>query len=336
MSDLREPDIERLLAAFARRKHDRVPHFDFIDPGNVGAILGRDPAKCARNDALSGADAVRVAKATCMDFVLVSIQFWPGTTTPSGLVNGWADLPAVRPVDTAAARWKVQDFLAASKGTKLGVGIDVAGPFFSTYMSMGPVPIQSFMLALHDDRALVEELMDLQVERQIERVAAIADLPIAFVEIADDVCDNHGFMVEPALMETLWVPRYLSVLRACQALGVPVMSHCCGKLDAVLPRLVEWGICAVSPVQPNCNDIYALGRTWGDRICLVGNISIQGVLAFGTPADVEVDVKEHIERLAGHGGYVVASSHSIVDAIPPANYRAMVAAVLKYGRYDGA
>ena len=33
---------------------------------------------------------------------------------------------------------------------------------------------------------------------------------------------------------------------------------------------------------------------------------------------------EHIERLGRDGGYVVASSHSIVDAIPLENYFAMV------------
>ena len=50
MDKLREPNIERLLAAFALKRLDRVPHFDFIDPANVAAILGREPAQCCRND----------------------------------------------------------------------------------------------------------------------------------------------------------------------------------------------------------------------------------------------------------------------------------------------
>jgi len=333
MSDFCEPDIGRLLAAFELRKHDRVPHFDFIDPVNVSKILGRSLGLCARNDALGGPDAVRVAQATGMDFILASVQYWPGVANETGKVCGWADLEKVGDANPEWARARVREFVTACRGTKLGVGVDIAGPFFSTYMSMGPVAIQSFMLALHDDRALVERMMDIQVEAQIRRLEAIAGLPVSFVEIADDVCDNNGFMIAPALMDELWAPRFEKTLRAAQSLGVPVMCHCCGKLDQVLPRFVDWGIKAVSPIQPNCNDIYDIGRRWGDRICLVGNINIQGVLAFGTPAEVEADVKEHIGRLSGRGGYVVASSHSIVDAIPHENYMAMVNAVIKHGAY---
>jgi uroporphyrinogen decarboxylase len=100
-----------------------------------------------------------------------------------------------------------------------------------------------------------------------------------------------------------------------------------------MPRLVEWGIHLVSPVQPKCNDIYALKRQYGDRIAFRGNMNIEGVLAFGTPAQVRADTREHIERLAGDGGYVVGSSHSIVDAIPPANYFAMIEAACEFGVY---
>lgn len=62
-----------------------------------------------------------------------------------------------------------------------------------------------------------------------------------------------------------------------------------------------------------------------------GNINIQGVLVFGTPQEVEADVEEHMERLGYNGGYVCASSHSIVDTIPYENYRALFEAVVKYG-----
>ena len=45
------------------------------------------------------------------------------------------------------------------------------------------------------------------------------------------------------------------------------------------------------------------------------------------------ETREHLERLAPGGGYVVASSHSIVDGIPPENYVAMIKTTLEYGAY---
>ncbi len=333
MSDLREPNIDRLLAAFELEKLDRVPHFDVIDPENVARILEKERYQCNRSDLIKGSDAVKIARATCMDFVLASLHYWPTADTASGSVNTWQDIEKIHPADTDLARQTVLDFTQACDGSRMGVGIDIAGPFFSTYMMMGPIPIQSFMLALYDDKSLVEKIMDIQVERQIELIEAVSDLPIAFVELADDLCDNNGFMINPALMEELWVPRYRKILEAAQSLGVPVQCHCCGKLEQVLPRFIEWGIKAISPIQPNCNDIYALKNEWGDKICLVGNINIQGILAFGTPDEVRADVREHIRHLSKNGGYVVASSHSIVDAIPYENYMAMVETVIEYGTY---
>ena len=111
------------------------------------------------------------------------------------------------------------------------------------------------------------------------------------------------------------------------------MWHCCGKLDQVLPYLVEWKVDCIEPIQPSCNDIYALKEAWGDRLCLKGNISIEGVLAFGTPEETAEDTRDHIDRLSFDGGYIAASSHSIVDAIPPENYRAMIDTAVDYGRY---
>ena len=60
----------------------------------------------------------------------------------------------------------MQERIAAVKGTGLGVGIQVAGTFFTCYMSMGPIPIQSFLLAVIDDPSLVARAIDVQVERQ--------------------------------------------------------------------------------------------------------------------------------------------------------------------------
>ena len=64
----------------------------------------------------------------------------------------------------------------------------------------------------------------------------------------------------------------------------------------------------------------------------IGNIDVAGALPFGAAEEVEREVKEHIERLTPGGGYVCATSHSVIDDIPPANFLAMIKAIHKYGR----
>ena len=60
---------------------------------------------------------------------------------------------------------------------------------------------------------------------------------------------------------------------------------------------------------------------------------LAGVLSFGTPTEVVEDTKEHIDRLAPGGSYVVCSSHSITDPVPSENYIAMIETAQTYGKY---
>ena len=109
--------------------------------------------------------------------------------------------------------------------------------------------------------------------------------------------------------------------------------HCCANVTDLIPIIINMGIKAIHPVQPNCNDIYALKKEYGNKMSFVGNMDLAGVLSFGTPEEVVEDTKKHIDKLAPGGGYVVASSHSITDDVPPENYIAMIETAQTYRGY---
>jgi uroporphyrinogen decarboxylase len=114
--------------------------------------------------------------------------------------------------------------------------------------------------------------------------------------------------------------------------------HSDGNLTGLLPLVVEAGFAALHPIEP-CGDafsIYQVKAEFGTELCLFGNIDVSGPLSQGHPDQVMAEVREHIERLAEGGGYVVSSSHSIQNSIPPANFKAMLDAVLTYGPYRSA
>ena len=215
-------------------------------------------------------------------------------------------------------------------GAGVGIGLNIVGPFFTTYLNVGPVQIQDFMLKLYDDLPFIETLMDLQVEIQIEKLETVMDLPIDFFLIADDTCDANGFMCHPEIMATLWAPRMKKIVDVAKQKRIPISWHCCGKLDPVMPYLLEWEVNGVNPVQTSCNDIVSLHEKYHDRLAFRGNLCIEGVLAFGTPDDVRAEAHQLLEQLGTKGSYILASSHSIVDAIPPENFMAMIETAWDY------
>lgn len=328
-TNVRKPDINRLVGAMRREKVDAVPNYeDTIDPCVASAILGKP---CSASHDLPIQDAIELARRTGQDAITR-----PGGVYPhvEGGFCDWPDIERWQQDDYTQFRKGLEADLRELEGTGIGLGVMLAGPFFSTYFGVGPTQIQDFMLKLYDDLPFVERLLDLQLQDQMRKLEAVMDLPISFFGISDDTCDNKGYMCSPDLMDRIWAPRIKKLVDLARQKDVPIQWHCCGKVDKVLPYLVDWGIDSIQPIQPACNDIYALKREFGDRISFRGNINIEGVLAFGTPDEVKADVQEHIEKLAVGGGYILGSSHSIVDAIPPENYRAMLEAGWDYGAYS--
>ena len=343
MPDTREPSIDRLLAALGHRKADRVPNFEILtDDRATRHILGIPPGgERVTLWSLPPAEAVRLARAVGQDAVACSMTWTP---EERGFILSHEDAERLLvPPDPLAARAKLRTYLDAASGTGVGVVARLSGPMTLSYLSLGPVPIESFMYLLYDAPDLVERVMDTFLDYHLRLLDAIADLPYHLYYIGDDIASSTGPLIGPKDLARFWAPRTERLIRKALATGRPIIFHCCGKLDAILPYLLKWGVQAVHPIQPVANDIYAIRADYGEALTLVGNIDVDAMLTRGTPEAVRADVREHIERLAGRhgdspvasgGSYVVCSSHSIIDSIPPQNYLAMVEATHELGRYD--
>jgi uroporphyrinogen decarboxylase len=123
--------------------------------------------------------------------------------------------------------------------------------------------------------------------------------------------------------------RLIAPAKAC---GRRVLMHTDGKLDNILPILYNVGIDATHPVEPESNDIFEVKKKWAGKLALIGNIHTP-LLAYGSKDEIEEKVKDCCLRLAPGGGYVLGSSTSIMEGIPPENFLTMIQAVHKYGRY---
>jgi len=77
-----------------------------------------------------------------------------------------------------------------------------------------------------------------------------------------------------------------------------------------------------------------LKNKFGDRLSFWGAIDQQNLLPFGTPEEIEADVKAKIEVLGRGGGYMVAPAHIIQADTSMENVEAFINAVKKHGVYS--
>ena len=87
----------------------------------------------------------------------------------------------------------------------------------------------------------------------------------------------------------------------------------------IMDNLIEIGVDALHPIDPNCMDIYEVKRKVRDKICIIGNIS-NDLLMGGTTEEINELTKNRIKHLAPGGGYCVESGNSLPDWAEIENY----------------
>ncbi len=197
---------------------------------------------------------------------------------------------------------------------------------FPTMLSMG---MENFSLAIYDDRDLVEEILDLYCNWAAVVAERVSKLGFDVYVSTDDMAFKTGPFFSPKLFRELALPGFRQV---AEKIGLPWILHSDGNVMSLLPDLLDLGINGLNPVEKGAMDIGAVKRTYGDRLCLLGNVDLN-LLGLGSPAEVDAEVKELIGTVGPGGGYVVTSGNSLAGYVKPENARAMAAAVRRYGQY---
>jgi len=114
---------------------------------------------------------------------------------------------------------------------------------------------------------------------------------------------------------------------------IKIAFHSDGYIEPIIPDFIEIGLDILNPVQPKSMDPARLKKLYGDKLTFWGCVDIQEVLPFGTPEDVEQEVKLRIETVGKRGGLLLAPAHNIQPQVTIENILAFYRAARKYGKY---
>ena len=123
-------------------------------------------------------------------------------------------------------------------------------------------------------------------------------------------------MISPETWRRFIRPRIRHIFERIRQGGKHVYLHSCGHITEIIPDLVELGVDMLQPIQPEAMDIFEVKKEFGKDLCLVGGISTQKTLPFGTPQQVRDEVKRYLDVMADGGGYIMAPAKSIMPGVP--------------------
>ena len=113
---------------------------------------------------------------------------------------------------------------------------------------------EQLLLDLAPDPAYVAELLDRITDIQLVLVERYIELGVDGGYFGDDYGAQAGLLFSPATWRRLVKPRLARLFAPFVERGLPVLMHSDGRIDEIVPDLVEIGLTALNPVQPEVLD----------------------------------------------------------------------------------
>lgn len=173
--------------------------------------------------------------------------------------------------------------------------------------------LEQMMLDLAQDPDVANHLLDIPYHYHLTAAKKLVELGVDMIWTGDDVGSQHEMMISPRMWRKYLKPRMANFISELKAINsdIKIAYHSDGNIRRIIPELVEIGIDVLNPIQPASMDPSEIKKEFGDKLCFWGTIDEQYTLPFGSPADVEAEVKQRLETVGRGGGLILSPTHHV-------------------------
>ena len=173
---------------------------------------------------------------------------------------------------------------------------------------------------------LAEAVLDIPFRYHLGAARRLTSLGVDMLWLGDDVGGQTGMIMSPGTWRRFLKPRLARLISEVKAINprLVVAYHSDGKIDPIIPELIDIGLDVLNPVQPLCMDPAGLKKKYGHNLCFWGSIDEQRTLPFGTAEDVRNEVRERLRTIGRGGGLLLGPTHHVQLDTPMENFWSMV------------
>jgi uroporphyrinogen decarboxylase len=204
--------------------------------------------------------------------------------------------------------------------------------FWPAYKLRG---MEALLMDMMTAPALAGTLLDRVTEISAALAARLASFDIDVLWLADDFGTQRALFVRPDTWREWFKERLRTVVQAARRVrsDLIVAFHSDGKIQEIIPDLIDVRIDVLNPVQPEVMDPAEIKATYGQDLAFWGAMGTQTTLPFGSSAEVRDTVRELIATVGAGGGFLIAPTHVVEPEVPWENILAFLEAVDAYGQY---
>lgn len=342
---------ERVRAAIAHREADRVPVFSTYTPET--ALLLREASGSREPDigVAMGNDLVKDCVGLESSYYLSEDSTyvcpwgitWRNVYNHTGHYTEIADFPLAGDESKLDA-WDIPDptdprlyepvkrLLDRYGSDRWIVGSCQCSIFEASWYLRG---LDQFMVDMALNPEYTDALMDKVMEFPRRALKEYIALGVDMVWLGDDVSTQRNMMISPGMWRRYLKPRYAALFKEFKELDpdIKIAYHSCGNCEAILPEMIEIGLDVLNPIQPLAMDPLMVKAKYGKELTLFGAMDVQQIMPFGTPAEIDAEVRRLIEGCGPGGGFILAGAHHLQSDTDVGNILAFYEACRKYGAY---
>jgi uroporphyrinogen decarboxylase len=151
------------------------------------------------------------------------------------------------------------------------------------------------------------------------------------------VWDDLGFknrpFMSPAMYRQMLYPAHKKLFDLAHSRKLPVVLHCDGYVEALIPSLIEAGIDCLQPLEAKAGmDLVKLKKRFGDQIALIGGMDVR-TLESNDRQVVEAELLRKLPQAMSGSGYVLQVDHSVSPLVNYETYKYFVERGLEIGTY---
>jgi uroporphyrinogen decarboxylase len=236
-----------------------------------------------------------------------------------------------RPYRVAGLAQQVDELHA--RGQAAGGGLPhLGGELFETAWRLRG--LENLLLDMVERPEWACALLDRLTAMACRNAEALARAGIDVLALADDVGMPTTMIVSPDTWRRFFKERLAAIICAARAIkpDLRVLYHSDGYFEPIVGDLIEIGVQAIHPLQPEHMDAARIRRRFGSRLALWGTVGRQSTFLWASPQEVRLEVRRRIETL-GRAGLILCPAYDL-DRSPA--FRRNVAAFLQAAEEYGA
>jgi len=208
------------------------------------------------------------------------------------------------------------------------VGVTVTTMFETAWALRG---LERMLMDFVEKPDLAARILDIPYHYHLTAAQKLVEMGVDIIWIGDDVGAQKSMLISPQLWRAVLKPRIKNYIGRLKEINpaLKIAYHSDGVINPIIPDLVEVGVDILNPIQPACMDPARIKEEFGDRLCFWGTIDEQHTLPFGTPRDVENEVKARLQTVGKGGGLIIGPTHHVQLDTPMENFRAMVDTIMQ-------